>query len=279
MKLTILVDNNTLIDRYLLGEPGFSLYIEAGGRNILFDTGYSDAFLINARKLDIDLRRLDMVVISHGHLDHTWGLAPLIRLLTEAEIEGQKPMRPTLVAHPSALVPKTVKGNTSIGSLLTEAGLDSHFTLRIGREPAWLTNKLVFLGEIERVHDFERPEPLGRAGSCDTASPDFLLDDTALAYKGKEGLVILTGCSHAGICNIITQAQKICEEDRIRDVVGGLHLLDPGKERLEGTCNFFQRLRPIEIHACHCTDLRSKIALAERTNLKEVGSGWSGRYN
>lgn len=279
MKITVLVDNNTLIDRYFLGEPGFSLFIETENRKILFDTGYSDAFLINARKLDIDLRRLDTVVISHGHMDHTWGLAPLIRLLSEARIEGMESHPPTLVAHPEALIPKTINGGTVIGSLLSAADLDPHFTLRTSRDPVWLTDNLVYLGEIERTHAFEQPEPLGRKKTGNSSSPDFLSDDTALAYTGKDGLVILTGCSHAGICNIVTQAQKICGEDRIRDVIGGLHLLNPGEERLQATCEFLHHLRLPELHACHCTDLGSKIALAGRIDLKEIGSGWSQIYD
>jgi len=279
MKITVLVDNNTLIDRYLLGEPAFSLYIEADRRKILFDTGYSDAFLINARKLDIDLRHLDMVVISHGHMDHTWGLEPLIRLLSEAEIEGQKPGRPTLIAHPGALAPKTLNGSIAIGSLLTDSNLDYHFTLQTGRDPVRLTDNLFFLGEIDRTHVFEKSKPLGRMGAGDSAPPDFLSDDTALAYTGEEGLVILSGCSHAGICNIISQAQKVCGDNRIRDIIGGLHLLNPSEERLRGTCDFLHNLHPTEVHACHCTDLRSKVALAGRVNLKEVGSGWSEQYD
>ncbi len=72
MRLTVLVDNNTFIDQYLLGEPAVSYYIEAENKKILFDVGYSDVFLQNAAKLGIDLTQLDMLVFSHGHLDHTW---------------------------------------------------------------------------------------------------------------------------------------------------------------------------------------------------------------
>lgn len=72
MKLTVLVDNNTLIDRYFVGEPALSFFIEVGGENILFDTVYSDAFLKNAERMGINLRELDVVVLSHGHVDHTW---------------------------------------------------------------------------------------------------------------------------------------------------------------------------------------------------------------
>jgi len=100
MKLTVLVDNNTLIDRYFIGEPGVSYLIEEEGKKILFDVGYSGAFIMNAEKLAVDLLDVDFLVLSHGHLDHTWGLMPLLRLYTEGMIEGLKVSKPTLVAHP-----------------------------------------------------------------------------------------------------------------------------------------------------------------------------------
>ena len=87
MKLTVLVDTNTLIDRYFYGEPGISYFIVDEGKRILFDVGYSDAFIRNAQKMNIDLRNTDFLVLSHGHLDHTWGLEPLIKLYTEAIVE------------------------------------------------------------------------------------------------------------------------------------------------------------------------------------------------
>ena len=74
MKLTVLVDNNTYIDQYYLGEPALSFYIEDGTEKILFDTGYSDAFIKNAEQMGIDLGALTYIVLSHGHNDHTRGL-------------------------------------------------------------------------------------------------------------------------------------------------------------------------------------------------------------
>ena len=84
MQLTVLVDNNTLIDRYYLGEPGVAYYLEDGDVRILFDVGYSDIFLRNAQALGIDLSRLQQVVLSHGHNDHTRGLL----WLSEPEAEA-----------------------------------------------------------------------------------------------------------------------------------------------------------------------------------------------
>ena len=74
MKITVLVDNNTIVNEYFLGEPGFSLLIEIAGKKILFDTGYSDVVIKNAEKLNINLYDIDYLVLSHGHDDHSGGV-------------------------------------------------------------------------------------------------------------------------------------------------------------------------------------------------------------
>jgi 7,8-dihydropterin-6-yl-methyl-4-(beta-D-ribofuranosyl)aminobenzene 5'-phosphate synthase len=278
MRLTVLVDNNTLIDRYFHGEPGVSYFIEDEGTRILFDVGYSDIFITNAQKMTINLLDIDFLVLSHGHLDHTWGLGPLIRLYTEAAIEEIDHKKPTLVAHPLTLLTKTLNGLEEIGSLISEEKLSKHFRIKLSQEPVWLTEKLVFLGEIRRKNDFEAKKPIGKIVKDELEEDDYLMDDSVLVYKSLRGLVIITGCSHAGICNIVEHAKEFCEDDRVVDIVGGLHLLDPPEEQLQGTLKYMRELQPTEVHACHCTDLNSKIALSKVVNLKEVGVGLTLEY-
>jgi len=279
MKLKVLVDNNTLIDRYFRGEPGVSYFIEDGSKKILFDVGYSDLFIENAFKMGIDLLDLDFLVLSHGHLDHTWGLDPLVKLFTEAKIEGIDHKKPTLVAHPDAFLSRKVGGLGEIGPLLSEKELSRHLEMALGKEPSWLTDRLVFLGEIERENDFEARTPLGKISREEGEEDDFLMDDSALSYLSVEGLVIISGCSHSGICNITGQARRVSGKRRVLDVVGGLHLLDPPERQMRETLRYFERLRPCEVHACHCTDLASKVALAGVANLKEVGVGLVLEYD
>ena len=162
MKLTVLMDNNTLIDRYFLAEPGVSYLVEDEGKKILFDVGYSEAVITNAQKLSIDLLDVDLLVLSHAHLDHTWGLIPLIRLYTEALIEGLPYKKPTLVTHPLTLSSRTYGDLTEAGSLLQEDKLGGYFHLELSREPVYLTERLVFLGEIERTNEFEAKSPMGK---------------------------------------------------------------------------------------------------------------------
>jgi len=281
MRLTVLVDNNTFIDRYFYGEPGVSYLIEEGDFKILFDVGYSDAFIKNAQKMNISLLDVDFIVLSHGHIDHTGGLEPLIKYFKEAAIEKIDHKKPKMVAHPLALLTKKCEEFEDIGSLIPEKKLALHFRLQLSREPLWLSEHLVFLGEIERKNDFEAQKPMGKRVKKNTVEDkdDYLLDDSAVVYKSLEGLVIITGCSHAGICNIVEYAQKICKDDRIIDIIGGFHLLQLTNEQLQPTLEYMKQLKPTALHACHCTDLKAKIALSRGVNLIEVGVGLRLEYD
>jgi 7,8-dihydropterin-6-yl-methyl-4-(beta-D-ribofuranosyl)aminobenzene 5'-phosphate synthase len=273
MKLTVLLDNNTLIDRYLRGEPGVSYFIETGDAKILFDVGYSETFIENAQKLGIDLLDIDFLVLSHGHLDHTWGLGPLIRLRTEAMLDRRAVKRPRLVAHPAVFSSRRYKDVPELGSVLSEEKLERHFDLQLSREPVRITEKLQFLGEIERRNDFEAQKSHGHILQAGGEVPDTLPDDTALAYQSPGGLMIVTGCSHSGICNIVEYAKKVCGEERVVDIIGGFHLLNPDERQMQGTVECMRRIASTALHACHCTDLRSKSELSHVAPIKEVGVG------
>lgn len=273
--LTVLADNNTLTDRYFTGEPGLSFLLETAGKKILFDTGYSGVFLANAEKMGISLRDLDYVVLSHGHLDHTGGLVTLVRLLTEAKIESMTHRVPELIAHPRCFYLKEKLPLQNIGSILDEEEVRRQFTVNLSDKPVWITEDLVFLGEIPRKFAFEQtdPEKRGIILPDGRTEPDLLLDDSALAFRSCSGLVIITGCSHAGICNITEYAREVCGEQRVADVIGGLHLLSPDPQRLEGTGKYLRELHLHALLACHCTSLAAKNALAKECPVQEVGVG------
>ena len=271
MRLTVLLDNNTFIDQYYLGEPGVSFFIEIDGKKVLFDVGYSDAFLTNALKAGIELKDIDFIILSHGHLDHTWGLPHLIQYIQEKNIKNAK--KATLLTSPATFTSRKIKKSREIGPNMTADSLSEFFELTLSASPVFITENLVYIGEIPRVTSFEADKPLGKIVSGQDEKPDFLLDDSALVYRSKSGLVIITGCSHSGICNLLEYAKKVMNDDRILDIVGGLHLLEPSKSKLSGTLDYLKELNPKVMHACHCTDLRSKIALSKVVKLEEVGSG------
>jgi 7,8-dihydropterin-6-yl-methyl-4-(beta-D-ribofuranosyl)aminobenzene 5'-phosphate synthase len=275
LSLTVLVDNSTLTDRYFCGEPGLSFLIETDGKKILFDTGYSDMFLQNAEKMGISLLDLDVVVLSHGHLDHSGGLFPLIRHMTRSIIEGISVKKPLLVAHPWCFYPRPKPPVPDIGMILSEQELSRFFDVCTTTTPRRLTKNLFFLGEVVRNFEFERIDPGKRKIILPdgTISEDHILDDSALAFDTSEGLVIITGCSHAGICNIVEQAKAECGENCVIDIIGGLHLLTPSQSRLKKTGEYLQLLELKSLHACHCTSLSSKTALAGYCPVQEVGTG------
>lgn len=281
MKATLLVDNNTLIDRYFLGEPGLSVLIEQDGLRVLLDCGYSGVFIENARRMGLDLLHLDWVVLSHGHLDHTWGLADLIRLYTEAGINGIDHRRPRLLAHPQALVTRIAGKVPEIGALIGADKLSRHFEPAPSSKPQWLSERLVWLGEIPRRFEFERTGPTERrlVGEDGVSAPDELMDDSALACVTDRGLVVITGCSHSGVCNIVEQAREVTGQERVADVLGGFHLLNAPAERLRATSEYLEALDLDALHACHCTDLAARLALARTCPLRETGSGTVIEYS
>lgn len=277
MKITVLVDNNTLTDKYYLAEPGLSFLIETDEIKILFDVGYSDVLIKNAKAMQIELTDINYIVFSHGHLDHTWGFNSVNKLFDEFNKNREQKNRPTVLAH-TTVFSERYFDNDLIGANFNESSNITNFDYHLVNEPYWITDKLVFLGEIKRVNSFENKDPIGKVIINNIATDDYIIDDTAIAYKSEKGLVIITGCSHSGICNIVEQAKLICNEDRVFDVFGGFHLLDPTSHQLNNTLAYFKQLNLNQLHPCHCVDLQSKIALSSISNVKEVGVGLEVYY-
>jgi len=274
MKITILVDNITLTDKYYIGESGLSLYIEADRKKILFDTGYSDILLVNARKMGIDLRNIDYIVLSHGHADHTGGLVHFLKYYFNAKRERRLHKTPIVVAHPYCFYRRPKLPLRNIGFPLAKAMIEEYFPTKTTKQPLWLTKRLVFLGEVERTQPFERSRSGGRRIVMPNGklAPDYFLDDSALVYRARGGLIIMTGCSHAGICNIVSYAQKVCNEPKIIDIIGGFHL-NKQNQRVNLTARFLSNIAPEALHTSHCTSLAAKCALASVLPVHETGVG------
>lgn len=263
MKLIVLIDNNTYIDKYYLGEPAVSYYIEDMGRKILFDTGYSDAFIKNALSLGIDVSDIDIIALSHGHNDHTGGLRQLINI----DFNN----KPELIAHPDALLFKKADG-MGIGCPVSQAELEKVMKIKTSVKPVRLTKRLIFLGEIPIKNDFEERYSIGDTLKSGVEQKDFMLDDTALAYIGENVLYIITGCSHSGICNIISYAKEVTGIDKIGGVIGGLHLFDID-ERAVRTIDYLIKENIPIMYPCHCTSFKVRSKLSNAVNIIEVGVG------
>lgn len=263
MKLTVLVDNNTYIDQYYLGEPALSLYIEDGPARVLFDAGYSDAFVRNAEKLGVDLRGLTHIVLSHGHDDHTRGLPALFALGDYRKVP--------LIAHPDCFLPKRM-GTLDFGCPYRETEIRSLCDFRPSTAPLAITERLLFLGEIPRALAIEPSYTIGECQRDGIWQDDGVAEDSALVYKSADGLFIITGCSHSGICNIITYAQQVTGETRVCGVIGGFHLLEEGA-RLDATVDFLAALQMPCAYPCHCVSLAAKAKMFARFPIAEVGVG------
>ncbi|MGB9176501.1 MAG: MBL fold metallo-hydrolase [Methanoregula sp.] len=274
LTLTVLVDNTTFMDRDFCGEAGLSFLVETAGKRILFDTGLSGLFLANAEKMGVGLWDLDVLVLSHGHIDHTGGLAALFRHLAHAPLDGRQHRVPELIAHPRCFWQKEKEGRKN-GSAVSEEEVRRQFPVNLSDKPVWITDDLVFLGEIPRKFGFEHADTGKRRISLPDGrmEPDRMVDDSALAYRSQGGIVIITGCSHAGICTITEYAREVCGVRKVRDIIGGFHLIRPEPERLEKTGVYLNGLSLEALHACHCTSLPAKIALAGYCPVQEVGVG------
>jgi 7,8-dihydropterin-6-yl-methyl-4-(beta-D-ribofuranosyl)aminobenzene 5'-phosphate synthase len=234
MKLTVLNDNSA--GPKFLATHGLSFYIE-DDVNVLFDAGPDNTFLENAKRLNLDIKP-DFTVLSHGHWDHGNGLiyAPANKL----------------VYHPACFNKRYSKvKNIYVGLNSTEVELANKFKLSPSKSPLKLSTKIIFLGEIPRTTNFEAKHTdfIGANGD-----PDFIPDDSAIVISTKDGLIIISGCAHAGICNTIEYAIKVTGEDKINAVFGGFHLKSDG-EQTQKTIAYFKKHNIEKACPSHCTSL------------------------
>jgi len=242
--ITVLLNNTTLNDS-LIAEHGLSLWIEYRNNRVLFDTGQSNAVISNARKLGIDFASTDAIVISHGHYDHTGGLSDAVDIALKAKI----------YLHPSAIEPKFNKKNMSAKYI----GMSDSAKKAIqGRHVIWtaasayLYPGVAVTGQVPRTNDFE---DVGGAFFLDEncMKPDNLLDDQTLFMESSKGLVVVFGCAHSGVVNILDYISRLTGCKKIHAVIGGMHLLNANHNRIENTIKAFRKYEIQKIMPMHCT--------------------------
>ena len=253
----------------LRAEHGFSALVTVRRNgtttSLLFDTGLSpDAMMVNADRLGIDLFAVQGVVLSHGHFDHLGGLAGL----AERSAGGQSlPM----VVHPMAWTRRrlVVPGAEpfAMPSLSRRALEAEGFALLERRHPSLLVEDCVLItGEIDRTTEFERGMPATHEawnGSSWHHDPDVVDDQALVVHVRGRGLVVLTGCGHAGAVNIARHAQRLTGVSRIAALLGGLHLSGPAFEPvISPTVEALAAMEPDLVVPGHCTGWRAQHALA-----------------
>ncbi len=248
MQLTILCDNTVPACPGLIGEHGFACHIATNGRQYLFDTGNGLGILNNAERCNIDLTDLDAILLSHGHWDHCGGLIPLLKIRQGRSIP--------VYAHPAIFDEKVSYANSTertIGAGFNRAEAEAAGAkFYLSADPVELPGGVIFSGEIPRTFDPQAENTLcyRQAGSL---IPDPLLDDQSLYLQSDSGLVILCGCAHAGVRNILTHALYLTDTNKLHALIGGLHLAFKNDEQLSLILNDLKQHELQLIATSHCT--------------------------
>ena len=246
INITVLVDNEA--GAGLEAEHGFSLWIDTGDRRLLFDTGQGELLLANAEALNVDLTQADNVILSHGHYDHTGGLAGLLHHCHSFD----------LYCHPAAVHPRYSVRNHKPKCLqmprASMAALDRfpQEHLHWVQQPTLLAPGIGLTGPIPRETSFEDtggPFFLDQAGH----RPDPVDDDLALWISTDSGLIVCVGCAHSGLINTLRHILRQNPGQRIRSVIGGFHLLNADRRRIELTIKALKDMAPEKVVPCHCT--------------------------
>jgi 7,8-dihydropterin-6-yl-methyl-4-(beta-D-ribofuranosyl)aminobenzene 5'-phosphate synthase len=271
MKLTVLMDNTTILDTPYLSESGLSFLIETDDAKIVFDTGYSPIFLSNAKKMGIDITDITGVVISHGHNDHTNGLPALGKLLYH---KGQ---RVPVILHPACMEKKWWANKDgsleAIGMPIDQDALKLYYNVMPTTEVTKIGESLYYLGTIPRYNPSAN-EPIGLVANTEgLMEPDLVIDDSAIVYNGEEGLVIINGCAHSGLVNILEYAQNIFPGRPLLAVIGGFHMLSKNQAWMEATTSKISAFNPKYIYPCHCTDEASRAYLRNHFQVGSLGVG------
>ena len=264
LKVTVL---STMLADAGFGEWGYSALVEADGKKILFDTGANpDIVLKNAAALGIELSDVEDVVISHHHDDHTGGLLSLRRTL--------------MLKNPNAMSRVHVSGNIftprlkadgSDGNGLTPLrgpyeATGGHFILHDG--PTELAPGVWFTGPVPRKFPETNWSDQGlRIHTSTGDTMDNIPDDAALVFNTSDGLVILTGCGHAGIVNIATYAQAITNKKTVVAVIGGLHLFAKTDDVVDWTGAQLKGFGVKYLLAGHCTGIEATLRLRQALGL------------
>lgn len=264
LEIIVLCEDSVMYESPYLGQHGISLLVRArsGGfaRNILMDVGQNPAALLgNFPLMGADPKEIDGVVVTHCHYDHTQGLTEVLRVIGKSDLP--------VVAHPSLFRLNFItapylrhvgvmKGDAE--DHLREAGAELYLSF----DSLPLMPGLFTTGEIRRQTDFEEVGISLATLEEGRLKKDEMRDDVSLVarVRGKPP-VVMTGCSHAGIVNILKQVSEMCGSRAFENVLGGLHLVEAPEERIRKTCESLKGFDIKAIMPGHCTGFRAQAAL------------------
>jgi 7,8-dihydropterin-6-yl-methyl-4-(beta-D-ribofuranosyl)aminobenzene 5'-phosphate synthase len=258
LRITTLSENTAGMDGFL-GEWGLSILVESDEAKVLFDTGQSLSTVHNARLLGIDLNRIDKIVLSHGHFDHTGGLRQtLSEIGREIEVIAHPDIWQAKYATRQGEEPRYIGIPFSRGEL---EGLGARFKLT--SEPVAISDSIMTSGEIPMMTDYEEIEPFLAVKADGNFEPDTFRDDQALIIKTPPGLVVILGCAHRGIINTLYHARTLSGVKKIDSVIGGCHLMNASEERIRQTVDALKELGVGRLGVCHCTGMAASVIMAQ----------------
>lgn len=253
MRLTVLVDDSANPKRpKLIAKHGLSFFIELKvGKEttrLLMDTGPNlDVILHNAQMLNIDLQKIDLIVLSHGHYDHTGGLLGVLKCTGK---------RTPVIAHPESFGAKFVakKRFRYAGIPFLPSELEGAGGIPIlSQKPFAILPGIFVSGEIKRITEFKNVEGF-KAIKRHELVDDYMPDDQALFVMVKSrGLVVITGCAHAGLIDTIKQAQRVTGSRNVYAIAGGFHLASASAKRVKATVDELRKVGIKALMPCHCT--------------------------
>ncbi len=254
MKITTLTENLTY-DRDLLAEHGLSLLLESDSQSILFDTGQSSVFIKNANVLGKDLSNTDSLVISHGHYDHTGGIEFFLDINNKARIYIKR----------EAFINKISK--------LKKVGMS--LTKEIPPERVVYTNEITSLNNEVYIVPSILPENF----LCKKQNPGMYVevggiksednfdDEQYLVIPGRDGISVISGCSHLGIVNIINDAVNRFKMP-LNYILGGFHTSSAGEDEIAFLLNSLEKFNPKAIAVSHCTGLNVYCSILNKFSGK-----------
>jgi len=255
-RITTLMENTAPRD-CLAAEHGLSLLIEGGGRKVLYDTGASPRFLLNAKSLGVDLTGLDALVLSHGHYDHTGGVSALL--------EEQRPA--SIYLGPNFFQERFSQkkdGLLDISAVVHEDALtQSGIPCRVvGAEPIALGEGIWLVSGFSSTEELERPSPrmIRRVGG--QLVTDRFEDEVAVVLELRDGMALVSGCSHVGILSMCRRVEELFGRP-VTTFLGGTHLMAANDARIQETCDRLRSRGMLRLGACHCNGEAASLYFEE----------------
>ena len=260
MKITTLIENKLSEGEDLHIEHGLSIYIEVDNKRLLFDTGKSGMILENANELNVDLSKLDYVLISHGHYDHSGGFK---RLVEEINPNIELFVGQGFFNNKHSLREDgeyQFAGNPFDDDYLRDNNIQTHY---VSEDITYLTEQIMIFTNFNRKEEFENTNQTMFLKEDGEYIKDEFLEEISLGIKTDRGLVVIVGCSHVGVVNIV---DTIIERTgmQIYALIGGTHLVKEDDEKINKVIDYLRDKEIKLIGACHCTGKQGETMLGQQ---------------